>query len=336
MNPRKILIIHTAFIGDLILSTGFIREVKRGFPEASIDLLTTPVSAELFQFNPYLDNVYSFAKRGIKGIFNQIKLVQKLRRVGYDAAFSLHLSIRSSLIMKHAGIPVRIGHHRMSFLTHPVRVDRNMHIKDRYLSILKPFIDFEPNSDTELHPGVINSDMAGKIVGKDNVFNIGIAPGSIRNTKRWPQEYFVTLTRELAREMNIYFIGGPQDRALCQEIILKSEVKALNLAGKLSLLGSAAVIEKLNLLLTNDSAPLHMANAVNTSVLALYGPTVRDFGYYPYRPDDQIIEVQLACRPCGKHGGKRCPRKNFKCMLNITPAIVLQKILEYRKNHATS
>lgn len=333
MNPGKILIIQTAFIGDAILSTGFIREVKRGFPQARVDLVTTPVTAELFQFNPYLDNVYPFAKKGIKGIFNQIKLVDKLKKTGYDAAFSLHLSLRSSLILKQSGIPIRIGHPRMSFLTHPVTVSRNLHITDRYLDILKPFIDCEPNSDTELHFSKEQFETAQKIIGNDDIFKLGIAPGSIRNTKKWPREYFITLIREFADNLKIYLIGGPDDQILCEEIISGSGGKALNLAGKLSLLESAALIKKLDLLLTNDSAPMHMANAVNTPVIALMGPTVKEFGFYPYRPKDQVIEVEVDCRPCGKHGGKKCPQKHFQCMLNITPEMTFSKIMGFKKNH---
>lgn len=337
MNFRKILVIQTAFIGDVILSSGFIRELHKGFPEAEIDLVTTPVSRVLFKHNPYLRNVYSFAKQGFKGLINQVKLGLALRKRKYDAAFSLHLSPRSSILMIQAGIPVRIGHPRMWFLTHPVAVKPGLHMKDRYIGILKPFIKFEPDPSTELHLGENDLQYAESLMREGIEFQIGIAPGSIRTTKRWPKEYFITLLRKLSGQVQIFFIGSSEDQTLCQEIITSSGVEAINLAGKLDLLGSAAIIDKLDLLVSNDSAPLHMANAVKTNVFGIFGPTVKAFGCFPYRSNDYVFEVDLACRPCSKHGGKKCPERHFKCMLDTTPDLVWQKIREdkdrWEKNH---
>jgi len=333
MNPEKILVIQTAFIGDLILSTGFIRELKKGFPQAQIDLVTTPLSAGLFDFNPHLGKVYSYNKKGINGIFNHIKLVRQLKKTGYEVGFSLHLSTRSSLIMKQAGIPVRIGHPRMSYLTHPIAVEKGLHMKDRYIGILKPFVDFDPDSKTELHWDELHERKISKFINQDTDFKLGIAPGSFRPTKRWPRKYFIELMKKLKNEMKIFLIGGPKEQKLCEEIITKSGAKAENLAGKLTLLESAVLVNKLDLLLTNDSAPLHMANAVNTPVIAILGPTVTRFGCYPYRPKDQIIEVELNCRPCGKHGGLICPNFHFRCMRDITPQKVYDKIDEFFKEN---
>jgi len=103
-------------------------------------------------------------------------------------------------------------------------------------------------------------------------------------------------------------------------------LRSINLAGDLTLLESAALISKVDLVVSNDSAPLHIANAVKTDVFTIFGPTVKEFGFYPYRKNDKIFEVDLECRPCGKHGGKECPLGHFKCMLEVKPEIIWKEI----------
>jgi len=327
---KKILVIQTAFIGDVILSTGFIRELKKGFPDAKIDLITTPISSKLFSSNPYLKRIYSFDKKGIRGVLNFYKLVRELRSNSYDAAFSLHLSTRSSLIIKKSGIPVRIGNPRMSWLTHPIKVPKGLHMIDRYIGLLKPFVEFYPDSETELHLSKKETEKSEQIVLNDEKFKIGIAPGSIWETKKWPSEYFAELVSHLKKyNISLYFIGSKEDFDLSEKIISENSDFCKNFAGKLSLLESAALIKKMDLMITNDSAPLHMANAVKTDVISFFGPTVKKFGCYPYRQNDIILEIDLDCRPCGTHGGKVCPENHFRCMREITPQKVLKSIKTY-------
>jgi len=334
MNFKKVLVIQTAFIGDVILSTGFIRELKKGFPDAEIDLITTPISSKLFTSNPYLKRVYPYDKKGISGVFNSFKLIRELRKHGYDAAFSLHLSTRSSLIMKKSNIPIRIGNTKMSWLTHPIKVPKGLHMIHRYICLLKPFIEFDPNPETELHFSKKEIEKSEQIILNDEKFKIGIAPGSIWETKRWPSQYFIELISLLKKiNVTLYFIGGREDYNLSEQIISENSDYCNNLAGKLSLSESAALIKKMNVMITNDSAPLHMANAVKTDVISFFGPTVKKFGCYPYHQNDIIFEIDLDCRPCGTHGGNACTESHFRCMREITPQKVLESIITYmRKN----
>ncbi|MCI0496173.1 glycosyltransferase family 9 protein, partial [candidate division KSB1 bacterium] len=147
-------------------------------------------------------------------------------------------------------------------------------------------------------------------------------------TKMWLKDYFIALIDRLKnKNLAIFLIGGAADKSLCEEIKQRSSnKKVITVAGYLSILESAALIQKLDLMVTNDSAPLHIANAVKTDVLAIFGPTVRRFGCYPYRDRDRLLEIDLYCRPCARHGGKRCPEGHFRCMKEITPQIVYDSI----------
>ena len=153
----------------------------------------------------------------------------------------------------------------------------------------------------------------------------------MRETKKWPGEYFSELLDLLAGDdISIFFIGSADDRSLCGRIIEESSNRhCYNFAGELGLSLSAALIGLLDLMVTNDSAPLHMSNAVDTPVLAFFGPTVKEYGCYPYRDDDKMLEVDLDCRPCGTHGGKACPLGHHDCMRAIRPEIVYKEIMRY-------
>ncbi|HEX9974914.1 MAG TPA: glycosyltransferase family 9 protein, partial [bacterium] len=162
---------------------------------------------------------------------------------------------------------------------------------------------------------------------------IGIAPGSIWNTKRWIKEYYLELVKLLEKnDFQIVLIGGKEDFELCN--FIKNSSGASNVAGALSILESAALIEKLDLLITNDSAPLHIANAVKTDVIAIFGPTVQELGFYPFRENDKVIEVDLDCRPCGSHGGNKCPLGHHNCMKFITAEMVFNEVNDHLQNRS--
>lgn len=153
-----------------------------------------------------------------------------------------------------------------------------------------------------------------------------MAPGSIWFTKQWSRDGYRKLIRLLSQVgVQTVLVGGKEDFELCRMIQTGSE--AINIAGRLNLLESASVIQKTDLIVTNDSAPLHIGNAVKTDVVAIFGPTVQHFGFYPFRKNDQVIEVNLDCRPCGWHGGRRCPLKHHHCMQWITSDMVFEAVM---------
>jgi len=330
------VVIQTAFLGDVILSTPLIRALREVFPESEMDILTIPITSIVFRESPYITDVLHFNKRKrISKIISFVDLVVKIRKKRYDLAVSLHSSFTSSILMLLGNIPNRVGFARQKLLTIPVSHQKGLHVRERYANLMKPFTDKKFDLQTEILWSYSEQEKAQKIIEQyrlDHGFIVGLAPGSVWNTKRWPEEYFVTLLSLLEKEdIKIMLIGGGEDRLLCDEIVKKSNANAVNLAGALSVLESAAVIEKLDLMITNDSAPLHIANAVLTDVIAFFGPTVRRFGCYPYQPNDEMLEIELYCRPCSKHGSKKCPEKHFRCMREIKPEMAFEVIISHLK-----
>ncbi len=316
------------------MTTPLFRELKKAFPGVEVDLVTIPETAGMIANNPNIDTIHLFNKRKVsRKFFSFWHIVSALRKRRYDAAYSMTTSMTSSMIMLLAGIPERIGSQRMRFLTRRVRFKKGSHIRTRAVDLLTESSEYlSDNSATELFPGEEDTEKAKILLSKSRArFNIGFAPGSVRETKKWPGEYFSILLDLLAEDdVFVFFIGSDDDRTLCERIIGKSSNgNCVNLAGELGLLLSAAVIDRLDLMISNDSAPLHMSNAVDTPVLAFFGPTVREYGCYPYRDKDRMMEVALDCRPCGTHGGKACPLDHHDCMRMIRPEAVYREIMEY-------
>ena len=331
---KKILVIQTAYIGDVVISTAFLRELKKLFPNSEIDIIPTPISSILFKYCPYVNQVLEFNKRKNK-LKNFFKLLKIIKRKKYNMAISIQTSFTSSLLMFLAGIKKRIGFSIQKLLTEsiPYYEKAENHRRKRILSLLEVFKPSGKLFDqTELFLSEKEEKKAEKLLKNktyaDSIRYIGLAPGSVRITKKWPETYFADLVKSLKNKNIIpVFIGGKGERTLCERIIKKSgNRKCLDFTGKLNLLESAAVIKKLDLILVNDSAPLHIANAVNTTVFAFFGPTVREYGFFPFGKDDKIFEVKLDCRPCSLHGNKRCPLGHHNCMKLIRPEKVLKSL----------
>ncbi|MDD3044116.1 MAG: lipopolysaccharide heptosyltransferase II [Candidatus Delongbacteria bacterium] len=332
MNYKKILVIQTAFLGDVILITPLLRSLKNIYPGSHIDVLVIPQTSGVLENNPNIRKIISLDKRKNK-ICSFFKALRELKKENYDMAVSPHSSITNAMLMLFAKIPRRIGFDRRLarlFLTDKVPHENNILKISKNLQLLSIFSDEKFNIQTELFP---SSDMFLKADGLlselklQNSKTIAISPGSVWFTKRWPQKYYKTLINFLtSMNFKVVLIGSKNERTLCEEV--KSEINCINLAGTLSVLESAAVISKCDLAITNDSGVLHIANAVKTDVLSFFGPTVKNIGYSPFRENDIVIEIDLDCRPCGSHGGKKCPLGHHNCMRNITPDYVLTIILK--------
>ena len=326
----KILVIQTAFLGDAILTTPLLRELKKLFPETLIDVLCIPQTKSIFEINPNVNSLIEFNKRKFSDkIFSIPKIILKIRQEKYDMAISIQSSLTSSMFMLLGNIKKRIGFSRQKFVTIPIPHTKGLHKIQKILRLLEPFTDYTKiDMQTEIFYSNSELEKVEKLFHKDkNKKYIGIAPGSIWFTKKWPKEYFKELVSSLDKKgIGICLIGGKDDTELCDEI--RNTGNALNFAGKLNIRESAVLISKMDLMLTNDSSPLHLANAEKTDVFAIFGPTVKRLGFYPYRKNDKIIEIDLDCRPCGSHGHNKCPLNHHKCMKLIKPERVLNLILE--------
>lgn len=315
--------------------TPLLRALKKLLPATSLDVLVIPETAVILKHNPHVAGILTFNKRKFRNkIFSFIQLVFQLRKRRYELAISIQSSWTSAALMLLGGVPNRLGFSRQQLLTMSVPHTRGLHKIQKILRLLEPLTDETFSMQTELYWSAAEAARASQLIDQHRGncrWLVGIAPGSIWYTKRWLKEHFAELVRRLEQQpIQIFLIGGSEDQALCE--FIQADSSAVNVAGKLSVLESAALIERLDLMITNDSAPLHIANAVQTDVIAIFGPTVKDFGFYPFRDNDQVIEVELDCRPCSWHGGKKCPLGHHNCMRWITPDRVFNEVMTHLQN----
>lgn len=332
---KKFIIIHTAFIGDIVLSTPVIEKIKRNSPESEIYYLTTPQGAAVLKNNPDIKEILIYDKKNRdKGFKGFIKIVNKIRELKIDEAIIPHRYLRSSAIAFLAGIKNRTGYDIASgsfLFTKKVEYKKSLHEVERILSLAEG--ENPEESNIKLYPSKEEVEKVetlwktGGLTGKKVVV---IAPGSKWFTKMWPTEYFNELLKKLAlhEEIKVLVIGGKDEESLKIEKTTNVE----NIIGKSTLLELKAIFDKSDIVVTNDSSPIHIASATKTFIIAIFGATVRAFGFYPWSKNSRVMEIDgLKCRPCGIHGGKSCPEGHFKCMREIKPETVYEEILKRLK-----
>lgn len=335
---KKILIIHTAFIGDIILSTPLIKKIKAKHKEegCSITYVTTPAGASILKNNPDLDEIIGYDKRGThKGWRGLYLLGKRLNYKGFDEVIIPHRYLRSSLLGKLTGAPTRIGYDNASgkfLLTKKNHYDKSKHEVEKILSFVE--LDNFNDRSLSLFPSDVEEQKIDKIWKENNLENkkvIIVAPGSKWFTKRWPIEHFNELLKSLSRnsEYKVILIGGKEESLFH----MYTNNNIINLMGKTSLLDVAEICRRSEVIVTNDSSPIHIASAFESiHIVAIFGATTRELGFFPWSKNSEVLENKgLECRPCGLHGGEKCPKGHFKCMLEIKPELVYKKIEDYLK-----
>ncbi len=334
---EKIIVWQTAFLGDLILTTPLLASLRNLFPESQLDIITKPFGKDVLKENPYIDNIIVFDKKKD----STFSLIKRLRIEKYFLAISPHRSHRASYSLFLSGIPDRIGFDKggFSFLYTKRAKHRfdGTHEIDRNLSLLKLLNEYREEKIVK-EPQLFltqEEDEAYKKFGLIDKDYVLIAPGSKWGTKRWTVEGFVEVINKLSKKENVVLFGGKEDIKYGKQIQEKLSTDVLNLIGKTTLRESFSVVKHAKALISNDSAPVHMAVSFNTPVVDIYGPTVKDFGFYPYR-NGVVVEVEnLECRPCGLHGHHKCPTGTFECMKSITPEMVLEGYFTLLNNQKT-
>lgn len=312
---NKILFIQTAFLGDVILATAAIAEAKRIFPNASIDVLVKKGNESLLQNNPSIRNIYIFNKSN-KKLSEIFRLTNIFRSNRYDIVFNFHRFGSSGIITLLSGAKKKYGFKKNPFSwSYTKKFEHNIgngqHEVERNLQLLQEF-GAAPTAQPELYPSQENYE---KVKPYKTQTYYCIAPASVWFTKQLPEHKWIELIQILGTEHCIYLLGAPNDVELCERLQINSKQNnIINLAGKLSLLESAALMKDAKRNYVNDSGPLHIASAMNASVTAFFCSTITDFGFGPLSNDKQVLEVKnLDCRPCGLHGYKACPLGHFKC-----------------------
>jgi heptosyltransferase-2 len=322
------LVIQTAFPGDVILSTPLIRRAaeRLGTP---VDVLVIPAGAGVLENNPHVREIIEFDKKGQHaGLGGFWRMAQRLKARGYTTAYLAQGSMRSALLAFVARIPRRIGFRGAAgnrFYTHAVMDAGEPHQIEKLLRLADGAPD---RREPEVFPSQGDRDAVDALLAEAGITGdfVALAPGSAWATKRWP--YYPELARALSFEIPLAIVGGPGDRADARAIrTAMGNQPVADGTSRLTMLQSAELIRRARLLVSNDSAPVHLASAVSTPVVEIYGPTVPQFGFAARPELSRVVEPEpLACRPCSHHGPAICPLVHHKCMRNTEVARVLGEV----------
>ena len=317
----KILVIQTAFIGDVVLATPVVEKLHKQYPYAKIDFLLRKGNESLFAGHPFLNEVLIWDKK-VNKTSNLIKLIGQVRGAKYDSVINLHRFASSGLITFLSGAKEKIGFDKNPFsfcYTKKVKhiIGNGKHEVERNLELIESFSEKELVKP-RLYPSPEDIESVKEYKASPYIC---IAPSSVWFTKQFPAHKWVEFLNKVAT-YKIYLIGAPSDSDLSSQIVnLSSNKNVSNLAGKLTFLQSAALMKDAVMNYSNDSAPLHIASSVNAPVTTIFCSTIPAFGFGPLSDKSFIVETteKLDCRPCGLHGYKACPQKHFKCAETIKP-----------------
>jgi ADP-heptose:LPS heptosyltransferase len=318
---KKILIIQTAFIGDVILATSLVESIAEKHPDWKIDFLLRKGNEALLAENPRINKVLIWNKKEKK--YKHLREIAKeVKALQYDVILNLQRFASSGYICLKSKAKLIVGFEKnpFSFKFHSKvkhEIGGKQHEIDRNFELLKVVGGFELKKP-KLYPSSIEVQKVTTMTTSGSF--VVMAPSSVWFTKQLPKSKWVELCDLSNEENTIYLIGGPEDASYLGEIKDASKSSKIEvLAGKLNLLESAHLISKARMTYANDSAPLHLASAMNAPTTAFFCSTVPDFGFGPLSDVYRIIETdkKLDCRPCGLHGQKKCPKGHFDCGLKI-------------------
>ncbi len=359
MSFKKILIIRQSSIGDIILTTPLVRCVRQAYPNAQIDFLTNQEFTDLVRHNPHISNVITYDKKtGFAGLYTLKKqlMAEKYDWIIdlHNSLRSRFLRLFSKIISDVKEISV----YEKPYIARKLLINFKKDIYPKpYKKVLLKYFDalFDKkiqydNNGTEVFFGEENTKKINDLLEYQtdiktsaNTNIITICPAASAFTKQWLPEYFATLIKKLFEYYNIdnqnkhqnnikiILLGGKADISVCENIKKMVDNQLNNqfrnqentdliiLAGKCNLLDSAALLARSNVIITNDTGMMHLAEAQKKPVLAIFGSTVEAFGFYPFLEKSEIVETMLPCRPCSQSGENACPKGHFKCMKDILP-----------------
>jgi len=336
-NVKKILIIQTAFIGDVILTTPLVEALAEDFPDAKIDFLTIPRSKSLLESNPKINNLIIFDKRGQdRGLSGLLRVGNILKNNQYNLCITPHRSLRSAYLSWKTQAEIRIGFDRTAWksaFTHIVKYESGFHEIERNLSLLSAIGISKNMNFPVLYSTAQDKDKVDAFLYKTNLDEkkklFAVAPGSVWATKRWLEDYYKKFCHLMEDQgLKIVLVGGQEDQDLCERIAGYCH-HVLTAAGNFNLRETYYLLTKCSGILSNDSAPLHLGMAAGITVFAIFGPTVPEFGFAPFGPHSKTFENrELACRPCAIHGSNKCPIKTFECMESLAPEDITKQVLD--------
>ncbi|MGH7772402.1 MAG: lipopolysaccharide heptosyltransferase II [Candidatus Binatia bacterium] len=327
--------VQTSFLGDVVLTTPLLSEIRHFFPGAELAVLCTPQAKDLLEGNPDVNEVITDDKRGDgRGWVGLWRKAKDLKSRGFTIALSPHKSFRSGLLLFLAGIPYRVGFKQSAgwfFYHQRVNRDASRHDVERNLSLLQPF-GMDPaqgRRDPRIEVDPRTREAVERIFRslgiERNGMTFGINPGSVWQTKRWTAEGYADLILRLKQRYRcqILLFGGPEDRDVIAKIQDLSGNIGVSMVGKIDVRELTSAVDWCDVFITNDSGPMHIAIARGIPVVAIFCATTPSLGFYPYSSRAVVVQKELPCRPCSSHGGRRCPLGTEDCMRLIRAEDVL-------------
>jgi lipopolysaccharide heptosyltransferase II len=324
---RKFLIIQTASIGDVILTTPIVEKLHRFYPDAQIDLLLKKGTQGLFKQHPFLHAILIWDKSQHK-YRNLLDLLNHIQHTKYDVVINVQRFASSGFLTAFSKAKKSIGFNKNPFslffskrIKHKIgKNSEQLHEIDRNLKLIEHLTDDSP-SPIKLYP--TPEDFAKVSQYKTKQY-ICLAPASLWFTKQYPAEQWFDFLNKIDKDLYVYLMGGKEDFNVCKNIIEQSNHQnCLNLAGKMSFLQTAALMRDARRNFVNDSA-----SAMNAPQTVLFCSTVPEFGFGPLSDDSILIQTNkiLSCKPCGLHGFKACPKEHFDCAKTIKTEQLLESL----------
>jgi lipopolysaccharide heptosyltransferase II len=341
----KTLIIRFSSVGDIVLASLLVRTLRQRFPKIHIDFLVKSEYADLIRYNPHVNGVIEFPTGG--SVSDLLHLRRAIRRNRYDLIIDIHDSIRSRLLSFATGRTVRVNKRKIPrwLLVHWKRdlyasFGGAPSVAERYIETVKALGVQNDGGGLELQvPAEVQERVAAMLRERGILPDrqvIGVCPSAKHENKMWLKERFAETAASLARRHGAHLLlfGSADEAPLCGEITAMVEkacptARPMNLAGALSLVESAAAMDHCSVVITNDSGLMHVAAARKRKIVALFGPTVRQFGFFPFGTVSTVIEhPTLPCRPCTHIGLPECPQGHFRCMRELASETVLNAATE--------
>ena len=340
---NRVLIIRFSSLGDIILLTPLFREIHKHFPGVRIDFLTSTTFEGVCANNPNINRIIALDRK--EGMTALNRFISENPKDRYDLVIDAHRSLRSRLLLlKWLGIFSSLS--QKTVLMNKRSFKRNVLLltginlmknavsqREAYLDLIKPLTgSIELLSATELFPDKHEKERAAAIINNHQLNGekvVALGPGASFQGKCWPRESFLELSEALQANGYKVILLGSGEESEPAWILENSHKKPLNLAGRLSFKETAAILEHCQLVVSNDSAVVHFAEAMKVPALAIFGPTVREFGYGPFLNQSRTIEIDLKCRPCSRNGKGRCTNKiQRQCLSDIRVDRVLKASLQ--------
>jgi heptosyltransferase-2 len=326
----KILVIRLSSLGDVLLATPALRVLAKRFPEAGIDFLTKERYAPLVEESPYLRSVIRMGKGGLREL---IRLHNTLRRE-YDLVVDLHANLRSRMITTFFGGP-KVARFRKYSLRRALLVKlrlnllkNNPSVPERYMKALEKFGVKDDGLGLDFFAGRSAVVRARDLLRRNRLQEkeaVALAPGAKWATKQWPPAKFIELGG-LLPEQRFIVMGEKRENSLGEGIERALPGRVVNLAGQTDFQVAGEILRRCRALVTNDSGLMHLACAVKTPVVALFGSTCREFGFFPFRARSRVLEKELSCRPCTTIGTNACKLGTLECLEGISAQEVAEAL----------